>query len=228
MSGISLAAMAFVKIQFGFLLIFILLLGERRVFLIAFFCWIALFFAGLPELGFEHYHQYFFALQNHTSKAAYDLHNISFNGQWHRLLGNDKYQATIMYLTTSLILFISVLVWSYRHKQKASIEIPIFIGLAMIPMLSPNTEPHHLLVALPALIFVAFHIERLTFKAKFLYMVSAVMIVSRYSWSRFALTSSVWLSPLLSLKIIGVFCLLIVLIYLGAAKVKPSNSPCYL
>lgn len=224
LSGLCIGVMAFIKIQFGFLIVFVLLLGQKSVFLISSVSWLGLFLAGLSQLGFTHYQKYFLALQQHTSVVAEDLNNISLNGLWHRLLGNDMYQATAVYLMTSLILFVSILRWFRQYKLQSSLEIPILTGLTMIPLVSPHTEEHHLVLILLPLIFVAFYIERMSLATKSCYLLSVVLIVSRYSWIRFASSSSIFLMPLLSLKIIGVFLLLIVLISLGSNHIKKLET----
>jgi len=223
LSGLSIALMSFIKIQFGVLFLFTFLLGERRAFLYAFVFLLILFFAGMPQLGFEHYQKYFFALKNHTSKVAIDLNNLSLNAQWQRLLGNDKNQATITYFITSLIIFISVLLWSYRYKDKIPNENLIIVAIVMIPILSPNTEPHHLVVILLPLVFASVNVEHMKVGSKILFAISVVLIVSRYSWNRYALSSSLIFTIFLSLKIVGVLMLLIVLMKLGSEIKKNSK-----
>ncbi|MDY6950050.1 MAG: glycosyltransferase family 87 protein, partial [Thermodesulfobacteriota bacterium] len=226
LSGFSLAAMAFIKIQFGALFIFTLLLNEKKVFLIASFLWLCLFLAGLPQLGVAHYEKYFFALQHHTAKVTVDVHNVSLNGLWHRLLGNDMHQATMVFFLTSLALFGTLLYWCYQHREQHSPGLPILLGITMIPLLSPNTEPHHLVVILLPLSFAALKIHTMAWRTKWVYALSVILLVSRYSWGRFASTGSVLLSPLLSLKMAGVLLLLMALTHLESKEAggKPAEE----
>ena len=220
LSGISLAFMAFIKIQFGILIIFLFFLNEKKVFFYATIIWIILFLAGLPQLGFEHYRKYFFALFNHTFKVTSDLNNLSLNGLWHRLFHNNMRLATAINCITSLFIFFRVLVWSKRHKEKISMEFPIIAGITMIPLVSPNTEPHHLVVILLPLIFASLYIKHAKLKTKLFFVISTVLIVSRYSFNRFAMSSDSIFTLLLSLKIIGVLMLLFVLIEMGTEIYK--------
>ncbi len=221
-SGFSIAAMAFIKIQFGFLFLFIVLLGEVRVFLISSFWWVILFLSGLPQFGVAHYYKYFFALKNHTTKVAVDLNNLSLNALWQRMLGNEML-ATLVYFVTSLVLFIFIYRWCYRHKRLFTMEIPMLVGITMIPILSPHTEPHHLVIIILPLLFAGMNISKTSGNAKVLFIASTVLIASRYSWNRFATAGGGLFMPLLSLKVIGVLFLLIVLIKTGS--VQNSDIP---
>lgn len=223
-TGFSLAAMAFIKIQFGLLFLFVLLLGEVKVFLISSSWWFLLFIAGLPQLGINHYFKYFVSLKNHTASVASDLHNLSFNALWHRLLGNEINQATILYLITSLVIFIIIYLWSYQHRRVYSTEIPILVGLTMIPVLSPHTEEHHLVITLLPLLYVGIKTGEIPKRVKLLYLISVVLIASRYSWSRFAIAGGTWFMPLLSLKVVGALLLLIVLIKIGSKQFPAKTT----
>jgi hypothetical protein len=223
LSGFSIAAMAFIKIQFGFLLLFVLLLRKAKVFLISSLFWIVLFFIGLPELGFAHYERYLWALIRHTSGVATDLHNISLNALWHRFFADDPHLATIVYLISSLILLSLVLFSCFKNKLHSNSERAFIAGLTLIPLLSPHTEEHHLVPILLPLVFVSFYIQRMSFCMRFMYLISVVLIASRYSWIRLAPTNSIILAPLLSLKILGVLCLLIVVMNLKTSQSNLTN-----
>ena len=210
LSSLSIAVMAFLKIQFAFLIVFLFLFKEWKRFLISSMIWISLFFSGLPKLGIAHYEKYVIALFKHTSNVAADLQNISFNGTLNRLIG-DGNVANISYIFTSLIIVILILFFYYRYQNNSS-EIISLILLTTIPLLSPHTEEHHLLTILLPLLFPFFHLTKISLFYKYIYISSIVIIASRYSWIRFVSTTNKFLSPLLSLKILGVFLLLIVLL----------------
>lgn len=223
LSGFSIAAMAFIKIQFGFLLLFILLLRKSKVFLISSFFWIVLFFMGLPKLGFAHYERYLSALLKHTSGVTTDLHNISLNALWHRFFTDDPHLATILYLITSFILISLVLFFCFKKRLHNNLERAFIVGLTLIPLLSPHTEEHHLVPILLPLVFISFYIQEMSYYMRFFYLISIVLITSRYSWIRLAPTSGIILAPLLSLKIFGVLCLLIVVMNLTTSQSYLTN-----
>lgn len=217
--GTSLALMAFVKIHYGFLMAFLLLIGHWNIFLISSFVYSGLFLAGLPQLGLTYYANYISALIFHTSKVSTDIQNISINGQWQRFLGNGFHQATIMYVIVSLILTGSILRWCFRHRTKSESGVYLLLGLILLPLLSPHTEVHHLVPLLLPLAYAALHIAQSNFRTKILYLLSVVLLASRFSWISFVASDASILDLLLSLKILGVFFLLIVMI-----KIVPVNS----
>ena len=102
-------------------------------------------------------------------------------------------------------------------------EIPMLVGITMIPILSPHTEPHHLVIIILPLLFAGMNISKTSGNAKVLFIASTVLIASRYSWNRFATAGGGLFMPLLSLKVIGVLFLLIVLIKTGS--VQNSDIP---
>ena len=179
--------------------------------------WAALFLAGLPRLGVEYYQNYLAALWRHTEHASTNLVNISFNGFLHRALTNAAL-ATSLYLLITALLIIATFTGCSRQRATSRADLPLLLGLTLIPLISPFTEEHHLVVILLPLVLTALdlHTARPTMQA--CYVAALVLIASPYSWNRFALKSSPFLMPLLSAKIFGVLLLLFALAHVAAQQ----------
>jgi hypothetical protein len=211
LAGVAVGAMAFVKIPFAALVPLLVLLGLWRVALAAAVAWAVLFVMGLPQLGIDYYARYVAALARHTAVVAADVHNLSLNALWHRLLGGSP--AHVVYLVTSLALVAGV-VWRARTPAvDASPRTRVVLALTLIPLLSPHTEEHHLVVTLLPLLVAAFAIRDAGAGGRTAYVAALVLIASRYSWNRFAADHATVWTALLSAKVFGVLLLLGVLLH---------------
>lgn len=213
LAGAAVGVMAFVKIPFGALVPLLLLFGLWRVALAAAVVGTALFVAGLPQLGVDYYLHYVAALARHTGVVAADFHNLSLNGLWHRLLGSGV--APGVYLVTSLALVAGVVWRARRPTFDAAPQTRVVLALTLIPLLSPHTEEHHLVVTLLPLLVAALHIRDAGAGGRALYVAALVLVASRYSWNRFAADHATPWTALLSVKVVGVLLLLGVLLHLG-------------
>lgn len=216
LAGAAVGVMAFVKIPFGALIPLLVLFGLWRVAVAAAVVWTALFVAGLPQLGVDHYVQYVAALARHTGVVAADFHNLSLNGLWHRLLGGGLARA--VYLVTSLGLVAGTVWWTRRATFEPSAPTRVVVAVTLIPLLSPHTEEHHLVVTLLPLLVAALRIRDADAVGRALYVVALVLVASRYSWNRFAADHAAVWTALLSAKVFGVLLLLGVLLHLGARR----------
>jgi hypothetical protein len=215
-SGPSIAFIAFIKIQFGLLFLFFIIAGKKRALLISAIFFFLLEFAGFLKLGLGFYKNYIFALFQHTSNVSIDIYNISFNGQLHKLFGNNPNFAIFVYFVASLTLVFLLYFKVFKHKKYIPLEYIFLIIITTVPLLSPHTEEHHLVVLLLPIIWVSLNIYQANHTTKLLFLLSILLLVSRYSFARYAENTSQWLYPLLCLKSVGALFLLFTL--LGYSK----------
>jgi len=89
------------------------------------------------------------------------------------------------------------------------------LAVTLVPLLSPHTEEHHLVVTLLPLVVATLRIHEAGTGTRVLYVAALVLIASRYSWNRFATEPPTVWSALSSMKVAGVLLLLIALLRLG-------------
>jgi len=226
LSGISIAVMTFIKIQYGFLFLYLIITVKSRVILISAISLLFLEFAGFPQLGLTFFKNYFFAFLHHTAEVSNDISNISFNGQLHKFFGKNHNIAVLMYLSISLTFILLAYFKILRFRRFIPLEILFLIMLTMVPLLSPHTEEHHLVVLLLPIIWIILNIYRANYITKLFFILSILLLVSRYSYARYALNSSILLYPLLCLKSVGALFLFLTLVCYTLKEYDISKTGC--
>ncbi len=211
-SGISIAIMAFIKIQYGLLFLYFIIEGKKHVIWISIISFLSLEFAGLTQLDLGFYKNYINALLHHTSKVSTDIHNISFNGQLNYFFNNSHNQAILAYVAMFIFFIFVTYYIIFRHKKYVPSEFSFLVWLTLVPLLSPHTEEHHLVVLLLPIIWISLNINHANLVVKSFLFLAAIILVSRYSIAQYALNSWIWLYPLLCLKSVGTLLLLLALI----------------
>lgn len=225
-SGPSIAIMAFIKIQYGLLFLYFIITGKNRAILISTISFLLLEFAGFHQLGLSFFKNYLFAFLHHTSEVSNDIYNISLNGQLHKFFDGNHYQAVLMYLVASLTFLFLAYFKVLKYRKCIPLEILFLIMLTMVPLLSPHTEEHHLVVLLLPIIWISLNIYRANHITKSFFILSILILVSRFSFVRYALNSSIWLYPLLCLKSVGALFLFLTLFCYAKKEYNINKTRC--
>ena len=223
-SACAVAMAMHIKAQYGLLLPLLWWMGHGRVALRA--CMMAMLglLVGLAVLG----------LEQHLAYVRYILHlpeylhawvlNLSYRATLIRLLGGPGDVVALLLSAVLLIVFARAIPRAGRPDSDA-LDMAWGLGLVAIPLLSPLTEEHHLVVLLFPLILLllgepASSMDR---KTQVLLVGSIVLLGSRYSLVQFPTFHQGGLSLFGIGKLLGIVGLAWVLAVRLAARADPAG-----
>lgn len=213
-AAMSVALCPFVKVQYALLLPALWWMGQRRILGRALLLIAAGLMLGLAALGPAHHVEYLRYLVAPPEYLRTWTANLSLGATLHRLLsphGEARLLADGLTLAVDALLVVIFARAIPRGVSPASSAFDWAWALVVtaIPLLSPLTEEHHLVVLLfplALLLMARWDVEVLSTEG-FLLLGSAFLLASRYSLERFPIFHEGIFSLLATGKVLGVACL---------------------
>ncbi len=207
------------KVQYGLLLVLLWWTGHRRVFARSLLLIALASTAGLLCLGPTHYRDYLQYLLSLTDSFYIWTENLSPRGVFLRLFGLSGAGPIIADACAAIVAIGLVIVSGRTISRSASLPPAAGdwiwgLGLIMIPLISPFTEQHHLVIVLLPLAFLildASHQKR-SWNEEAVILSSIILLASHYSLDQFPLFHRGLPSLLTSGKLLGLVMLAWVLI----------------
>lgn len=198
------------KVQYGLLLVLLWWTGHRRVFARSLLLIALASTAGLLFLGPAHYRDYLRYLFSRTDSFYIWTENLSPLGVFLRLFGLSG-AGPIIADALAAIVAIGLMILAGRTISRSASPSPAAgdwswaLGLTMIPLISPFTEQHHLVILLLPLTFLILDEAPLTnpVRDQAILLVGIVLLASAYSLDRFPLFHRGLPSLLASGKLLG-------------------------
>ena len=214
-AGLWVGAMATLKLHYIALVPALLLMRQWKAFGYAAFFSIVFSSCAIPFFGLHHYADWgrgFFTYGNLEYTNTF-LGNIGFNGMTHRFLKGHPQAASLMFLCIIAMLGLPV-AFRFLKKPCARPDIDFLICLSMIPLISPLTEIHHFSILLLPLLICANRIGHASQTGRICYVIGLLLIISRYSWNRFADNGHLFFTALLSMQAVGAYFIVLSLLSL--------------
>jgi hypothetical protein len=227
LAAASVALCPFVKVQYVLLLPALWWMGQRRILGRALLLAAAGLALGVALLGPAHHAEYLRYLLDAPDALRTWTANLSPSGTFHRLLdlrGGARF--LVHGLTLALDAFFLV-VFARAIPRGVSVASPAFdwawaLAVTAVPLLSPLTEEHHLVILLfpLTLTLLARGDADLFSRESLLLLGSVVLLASRYSLERFPAFHQGVPSLLATGKLVGTLCLAWLLTRLLRATVQ--------
>jgi hypothetical protein len=227
----SVALCPFLKLQYALLLPALWWMGQRRIF------GRALLFAGtgvvlsLIVLGPAHHTEYVHYLVSPPEYLWTWTANISLGATLHRALSPHGEARLLAGSLTLIVDVLLVLLFARAIPRGTSPASPAFdwawgLVVTAVPLLSPLTEEHHLVVLLfpLALLLLDSGEREFVLLENALLLGSVLLLGSRYSLERFPAFNGGILSLLATGKILGVVCLACLLAHAAATSVAYTGE----
>jgi hypothetical protein len=229
-AAVSVALCPFVKVQYALLLPALWWMGQRRVLGRALLLVVAGLVFGLVALGPAHHAEYLRYLAASADAVRAWTANLSLGATLHRLLsphGDARLLADGLTVAADALLVVLFARAIPRGAPPASLAFDWAWGLAVtaIPLLSPLTEEHHLVVLLfpLTLVLMANGETRFPSTESVLLLVSILLLGSRYSVERFPFFQQGVPALFATGKLLGTACLAWLLTRL-ARRAAPAES----
>jgi hypothetical protein len=213
-AAVAVALCPFIKVQFALLLPALWWMGQRRILGRALLLAGAGVGLGLILLGPAHHAEYLRYLVAPPEYLRTWTANISLGATLHRVLsphGEARLLAGGLTLIVDALIVVLLARAIPRGAPSASPAFDWAWGLAVtaIPLLSPLTEEHHLVILLlPLALLLMDGQERENVSVESMLLLGSVLLLaSRYSLERFPVFREGVLSLLATGKILGVVCL---------------------
>ena len=210
----AVALCPFIKVQYALLLPALWWMGQRRVLTRALVVVITAAAFGFAVLGPAHHHEYLRYLAASADPARSWTANLALGATLHRLLGRFGETRLLADGLTLALDALLVVLFARAIPRRVTPDSPAFdsawaLAITAIPLISPLTEEHHLVVLLLplALILLAKWDQDLLSAESAVLLASVLLLGSRYSLERFPAFHEGVLSLLATGKLVGVLCL---------------------
>jgi hypothetical protein len=210
----SVALCPFIKMQYTLLLPLLWWMGQRRVFARALLLVAAGLGLGLVMLGPAHHLEFARYVVTPPGYLRTWTANLSLYATLHRLLGTSGQLRHLADVLTLAIDGAILVVLCRAIPRSVPLTSPVLdwvwgLGVTAIPLLSPLTEEHHLVVLLFPLALLLLTPSGVAIcSAERLALIAGILLVgSRYSLERFPIFQQGVLSLIATGKLLGVACL---------------------
>jgi hypothetical protein len=229
-AAVSVALCPFVKVQYALLLPALWWMGQRRILGRALLLIAAGLVFGLVALGPAHHAEYLRYLVASADSLRAWTANLSPGGTFHRLLsphGDARLLADGLTVAADALL---VVLFARAIPRGAPPALPAFdwawgLAVTAIPLLSPLTEEHHLVVLLfpLTLVLMAKGETRFPSTENVLLLASILLLGSRYSVERFPFFHQGVPALFATGKLLGTICLAWLLTRLARHAALPER-----
>lgn len=217
-TGLAMAVIVHIKIQFAFLIIILWWMGQRRAAWHAVWLSVLAGVLGLAVLGIEHYRNYFQYILSMPQELTAWTVNLAPRGALYRLL--DNFSATSL-VADSIWMVGSLVFLLYLAMNIPRVTLPFShpvdevwgMGVAAVLLISPHTLEHHLVVLLLPLMMLLLRPEwsHWTRTNVVLFIGATLLLSARYSLERFPVFHQGWPSLLANGKLLGIVLLVVFL-----------------